>query len=151
MTVKEIVNAYLAGLTTPAKVAKEVIGLKPGTDEFVQATKEIRKILDDPAFKRQVQRARADVVTSVKESYRKEVFKYKHEMDKLAFESSDPRVRFQALKDGLDRADTAPTQKKSLYFSPQDYVNKLNEQGLLGETEDDDKEEDGAPVLGEDA
>ena len=140
MTITEIVKVYLAGLTTPSKIAKEVFGFKPGTDEFVEATKEIRKILDDPAFKRQVQRARADVVTSVKESYRKDVFKYKHEMDKLAFDTTDPRVRFQALKDGLDRGETAPVQKKTLYFSPTDYVNKLERD--FGKVEEEIEEND---------
>ena len=124
--VSEIVNAYVAGFTTPAKIVKEVLRLTPGTDEFVQAMEEIRKVIEDPGFQRNVARAKADVVSSVVESYKASAHRYKLKMDQLAFRSKDDRVSFQACKDGLDRAGTAPTQKM-VYFSPEDYRKALED------------------------
>lgn len=118
--VNDIVNAYVAGFTTPAKIAKEILGLTPGTDEFVQALDQIRKLIEDPGFQRNVARAKADVLSSVVESYKTSAHRYKFRMDQLAFGSKDDRVSFQACKDGLDRAGTAPTQK-TVHFSPEDY------------------------------
>lgn len=138
---KEIIAGVLAGWDTPAKITKEVFGLKPGTDEFAEAKERIATLLDDPGFKRQVARARMDIHGTIKEHYKRDTFRYKMEMDKLAFDAADPRVRFQALKDGLDRGDTAPVQKKTLYFSPADYAEKLERDfGAVEETDEETEE-----------
>ena len=78
------------------------------------------------SFLEAVARAKKDMAASVVDRIRDRLHTYITEMEGLALGSGDPRVRFQALKDLLDRGGMAATQKMSL-TSPSAYRKAVEE------------------------
>jgi hypothetical protein len=111
-----VLEAALSGYNTPAKIAA-----KTG---FTR--EEIQRVWDDPKFQLSLLGARRDMGIFVVNWVKKNSLKYAKQMDALALEAGDERVRFQAAKDLLDRAGTAGQTKVAL-GTPQAYKNLIEE------------------------
>lgn len=83
-----------------------------GLDDPVME-RNIRGLLDDPAFLREAEKEREQVEGRVIKWFKQRGLKYAERMDQLSG-NSDPRVAFQATKDVLDRIGTGPAQKVAL-------------------------------------
>ncbi|MEE9401424.1 MAG: hypothetical protein V3V32_05345 [Dehalococcoidia bacterium] len=116
-----ILEAYLAGYTSPAAIAEEVF--ESSDKEIITA---IHRLLKTTGFNTSVQRAKEDTTGSAIDSFKRSIHKNVDEMKKLATEAEDPRVRFQANKDILDRVGLAPSQKTDVRYSPKDYEKILD-------------------------
>ena len=134
---ERMAEAYLAGYHSEQAIAGHLLGDRHGAEYELLVARVRRHLESSREFRQVLHRIRSDMVGGVIHSYRREVFKYKGEMDRLASECRDPRVRFQANKDALDRAGAAPVQKHMI-FTPKDYadmLHKYQEDSVEGEVE----------------
>jgi hypothetical protein len=81
------------------------IGLTDGAVE-----KNVAKLLNDPEFIRESQKATEQVDEQVIKWFKARGLGYANRMHELTL-NGDPRVSFQATKDVLDRIGTGPAQK----------------------------------------
>ena len=114
----KVLDLYLSGIRTPGAIAKE-LGV---TDQKNQ----IARIIDSPTFQKKVMEAEKDLTASVRERFNRNVHVAAHTMEKLSVQETDKRVQFQATKDLLDRAGTAPATKQEFY-TPDDYARRRQE------------------------
>ena len=117
---REVLEAYLAGYTSPASLAEEVF--ESSDPELIAS---LKLLIRTTAFNTAVQRAKEDLTGSAIDSFKRSIHRNVDEMKKLATEAEDPRVRFQANKDILDRVGLAPSQKIDSRYSPKDYESIL--------------------------
>jgi hypothetical protein len=113
---QEILEAALAGYDTPAAASEQVFA---SVDPELVA--EVKKLMNSVEFNRELQQSKEDVVGTAINSLKRTVMENVREMKELAKNSSDPRVRYNANKDILDRVGLAPTQKADVRFTPTDY------------------------------
>lgn len=113
-----VLAKYLSGIMGPGTIAHAL-----NAPELQPA---IQKLLDTAEFMSLVRAAKRDMATSVIDAVKARLHEYREAMDKLALENGDPRVRFQALKDLLDRGGTGAAKQISL-TSPAAYRKTLEE------------------------
>ena len=75
-----------------------------------ESEKAVYKLLQEPEFLREVEKARERIDETVIKQFKKQGLKAADRMTKL-MDSDDPRVAFQATKDILDRIGTKPEQR----------------------------------------
>lgn len=109
---------YLSGGRGAKTIAKSL--------ELPEREHEVERILLSRDFGIAVHQAKRDMTTSVLDAIRAKLHEYREAMDKLALEDGDPRVRFQAIKDLLDRGGTGAAKQISL-TSPAAYKKVLSE------------------------
>lgn len=112
---QRVFDLYLSGIRTSGAIAKEL---------GVPDERDVARIINSPTFQKRVMEAEQDLTASVMQRFRRNVHSAVHRMEKLSEQEQDRRVQFQATKDLLDRADTAPNQRQE-YFTPLDYLNVL--------------------------
>lgn len=103
--------------------------------EGPEAVARIESILANPKFHDDLTRARADVVMHTQERIRRDVPKNYRRMDAIAGQTHDWRVKFQGVKDLLDRAGMAPAQM--ILVGPAAYRKMI--EPLLEEEEPEEK------------
>ncbi len=113
---QRVLDLYLSGIHTAGAIAKEL---------GVPDQRDVAKIIDSPIFQKRVMEAERDLTASVMGRFKRNVHAAAYRMEKLSEQQQDRRVQFQATKDLLDRADTAPKQRE--YFTPNDYIDLLRE------------------------
>ena len=135
---KRIMEAALAGYDTPAKLGDyhfEAKHLEKGLrEELLTALGSFIHAVD---FNSELQRAREDIVGTALESFKETAMENVLEMKDMAKNCEDPRVKYSAIKDILDRIGLAPTQK-TVAYSPADYirlVEGLKEKDTSAQTE----------------
>lgn len=128
---KEILEAALAGHQTPAACAKYLFRTDKMAQLDAQAIADaVKRVMDSVSFNRLFQRAKEDMIGTCLESFKRTSMGNVLEMKDLAKDASDPRVRYSANKDILDRIGLAPTQR-TVTYTPSDYqrvVEGLREQ-----------------------
>jgi hypothetical protein len=95
-----------------AKGIAEAIGLidpKEPTADDPQILKRIHSILATIQFNKDLAQARTDIAGATVERFRRKAPWFATQLENLAKQDTDMRVKYQAVKDGLDRAGTAPT------------------------------------------
>ena len=120
----KVLDLYLSGIRTPGAIAKE-LGVPDQKNQ-------IARIIDSPTFQKKVMEAEKDLTASVRERFTRNVHVAAYTMEKLSEQEKDTRVQFQATKDLLDRAGTAPTTKQEFY-TPDDYARRHMELQREGE------------------
>lgn len=117
-----VLEASLAGWTTSRQIARS-LGWSPD-DARLPA---VERLLKQGSFQKKLMDARRDLSASVIERFKRKLHRVAGEMEKLALEqTTDTRVKFQACKDILDRAGTAPAQRVALN-TPQSYADAIRD------------------------
>jgi len=118
---KTLLDAALAGYDTPVAAA---LFLFPPPEGYIidpAIVDEIAKVLVSTDFNTEFQRAKDDIIGMAVASFKRDVMQNVLEMKEIAKTATDPRVRYTANKDILDRVGLAPTQK-TMAYSPADYL-----------------------------
>ena len=110
-----VVYAHLSGISRKDMVDLTGVSMK-----------EIESYVETLTFLNLVSQAKKDMASSVVDRIKERLHAYITEMEGLALNPGDPRVRFQALKDLLDRGGTGATQKMAL-TSPSAYRKVVEE------------------------
>lgn len=97
-------EAVLAGNTSVTSIMKH-IGL---SDDDTRNT--IVSFLNDGMFRREVLQAQTNIEETVIKWFKRRALSYAKNMDSLTL-CEDPRVKFQANKDALDRIGTRPEER----------------------------------------
>ena len=98
---ESVLVAVLSGALSPDSIMQAI----EQTDGDVRQC--VERILRDPLFLREVEKARERIDETVVGWFKKRGLTYAKAMDKLT-KNQDPRVAFQATKDLLDRIGTKP-------------------------------------------
>ena len=136
---KTLLDAALAGYDTPVAAA---LFLFPPPEGYIidpAIVDEIAKVLLSTDFNTEFQRAKDDIIGMAVASFKRDVMQNVLEMKEIAKTATDPRVRYTANKDILDRVGLAPTQK-TMAYSPSDYLRLV--EGLQSKESNAEKEED---------
>lgn len=124
-----VLEASLAGASSARQIARS-LGWPPD-DPRIAA---VDHLLAQGRFQKKLVDARRDITGSVIDRFKRKLHRVAEEMEKLALEqTTDTRIKFQACKDILDRAGTAPAQKVAVN-SPRAYQEMIRE--LLEDTPD---------------
>jgi len=132
---KTLLDAALAGYDTPVAAA---LFLFPPPEGYIidpAIVDEIAKVLLSTDFNTEFQRAKDDIIGMAVSSFKRDVMQNVLEMKEIAKTATDPRVRYTANKDILDRVGLAPTQK-TMAYSPADYLRLV--EGLQTKDKSDD-------------
>mgnify|MGYP001308138882 FL=1 len=115
-----VLEASLAGWTTSRQIAR-ALGWTPD-DVRIPA---VERLLAQGSFQKKLVDARRDLTASVIDRFKRKLHRVAEETEKLALEqTTDTRVKFQACKDILDRAGTAPAQRIAMN-TPRSYADAI--------------------------
>ena len=129
---KEILEAILAGYTSPAQVAEQVF---LSSDQELIA--QLRRLMDTVKFNSNLQQAREDVIGTAVESFKRDILQNVRQVKDIAMNATDVRTRYIANKDILDRIIGPASQKVDLRYTPSSWHAILEEFGKKDDSNDE--------------